>query len=56
MHNIVLHITIYLFPWSHVLCDLSPINNAGKHAISTMFISVFFFGILIFDGGLFKYV
>ena len=31
MHYIVLHITIYLFPWLHVLCDLSPINNARKH-------------------------
>ena len=27
MHNIVLHIIIYVFPWLHVLCDLSPINN-----------------------------
>ena len=34
MHNIVLHISIYLFPRLHVLCDLSPINNARKHAIS----------------------
>ena len=42
MHNIVLHISIYLFPWLHVLCDLSPINNARKHAISVIFISVFF--------------
>ena len=49
MYNIVLHITIYLFPWLHVSCDLSPINNAGKHAISATFISVFF-GTLIFDG------
>ena len=30
MHNIVLHISIYLFPWLHVLCYLSPINNARK--------------------------
>ena len=43
MHNIVLHMSIYLFPWLHVLCDLSPINNARKHAISTIFISVVFF-------------
>ena len=51
MHNIVLHITIYLFPWLHVLCDLSPINNARKHVISAIFISVVFFcGTLIFDG------
>ena len=42
MHNIVLHISIYLFPWLRVLCDLSPINNARKHAISGIFISVFF--------------
>ena len=25
MHNIVLHISIYLFPWLHVLCDDSPL-------------------------------
>ena len=49
MHNIVLHITIYLFPWLHVLCDLSPINNARKHAISAIFKSMFFFITLIFD-------
>ena len=42
MHNIVLHISIYLFPWLQVLCDLSPINNARKHAISAIFISVVF--------------
>ena len=42
MHNIVLHISMYLFPWLQVLCDLSPINNARKHAISAIFISVFF--------------
>ena len=49
MHNIVLYISIYLFPWLHVLCDLSPINNDRKHAISIILISVFF-GTLIFDG------
>ena len=27
MHNIVLHISTYLFPWLYGLCDLSPINN-----------------------------
>ena len=27
MHNIILHNFMYLFPWLHVLCDLSPINN-----------------------------
>ena len=27
MHNIVLHISIYLFPWLHVLYDISPIIN-----------------------------
>ena len=42
MHNIVLHSSIYLFPWLHVLCNLSPINNARKHAISAIFISVAF--------------
>ena len=46
MHNIVLHITIYLFPWLHVLCDPSPINNARKHAISAIFISLFFLNII----------
>ena len=50
MHNIVLHISIYLFPWLHILCELSPINNARKHAILAIFISVVFFGTLIFDG------
>ena len=39
MHNIVLHISKYLFPWLHVLCDFSPINNARKHAISAIFIA-----------------
>ena len=48
MHNIVRHISMYLFAWLHVLCDLSPINNARKHAISALFISVIF-GTLIFD-------
>ena len=42
MDNIVLYISIYTFPWLHVLRDLSPINNDRKHAISTIFISVFF--------------
>ena len=43
MHNIVLQISIYLFSWLHVLCDLSPINNARKHAISavTVFANVY---------------
>ena len=50
MHNIVLHVSIYLFSWLHALCDLSPINNARKHAILVIFISEFFFGTLIFDG------
>ena len=45
MYNIVLHISKYLFPWLHVLCDLSPINNARNHAISVIFISVFFWNI-----------
>ena len=36
MYNIVLHISTYLFPWLHVLCDPSPINNARKHAISAI--------------------
>ena len=44
MHNIVLHISIYLFPWLHVLCDLSQFNNARKHAILAIIIAVFFFG------------
>ena len=38
MHNIVLHISIYLFPWLHVLYDLSAINNDRKHAFSAIFI------------------
>ena len=50
MHNIVLHISTYLFPWLLVLCDLSPFNNARKHAILAIFISVCFFGTLNFDG------
>ena len=33
---------IYLFPRLHVSCNLSPINNDRKHAISAIFISVFF--------------
>ena len=41
---------MYLFLWLHVLCDLSPINNARKHAISAIFISVFFWEHFIFDG------
>ena len=45
MHNIVLHISIYLFPWLHISCYLSPINNARKHAISAILISVFFWNI-----------
>ena len=50
MHNIVLDISVYLFPWLHVLCDLSSINTFDrKHAISAIFISVLF-GTLIFDG------
>ena len=48
MHNIVLHISIYLFSWLHVLCDLRPINNDRSHAILAIFISVFL-GTLIFD-------
>ena len=36
MHNIILHISIYLFPWLHVLCDLSLINNERKHALSAI--------------------
>ena len=36
-----LHISIYLFPWLHVLYDLSSINNDRKHAFSAIFISVF---------------
>ena len=47
---IVLHIFLYLFPWLHVLCDLSSINNDRKHAILAIFIFVFFFGTLSFDG------
>ena len=48
MHNIVLYISIYLFPWLHVLCDLSSINNDRKHAILIIFISGFFQDINIF--------
>ena len=40
MHNIVLHISIYLFPWLHVLYDLRSINNDRKHAFSAILISV----------------
>ena len=49
MHNIVLHISIYLFPWLHVFYDPSPINNARKHAILAIFI-IRDFRTLIFDG------
>ena len=41
MNNIVLHISIYLFPWLHVLCDLRHINTDIKHAILIIFISRF---------------
>ena len=54
MYNIVLRISIYLFHGLHVLCDLSPINNDKKHAISAIFISAVFVlgggGTLILDG------
>ena len=49
MHNNVLYISIYLFPWLHVLCDLRSINNDRKHAILIIIVSEFF-GTLIFDG------
>ena len=45
MHIIVLHISIYLFSWLHVLCDLCLINNDRNHAILAIFISVFFWDI-----------
>ena len=45
MHNIALYISIYLFPWLHVLCELSPINNDRKHAISAIFIIRVFWNI-----------
>ena len=35
MHNIVLHISIYLFPWLHVLSDLSPINPIRSGVFQT---------------------
>ena len=40
-HNIVQHISIYLFPWLHVLYDLRSINNDRKQAFLVIFISVF---------------
>ena len=56
MHNIVLHISIYLFPWLHVLCDLRPINNDRKHAIFAILISVgYFCRYLFLMSGLPKY-
>ena len=30
MHNVVLQIAIYLFPWLHVLCDLVPNDTKWK--------------------------
>ena len=44
MHNIVLHISIYLFPWLRVLCDLSAFSNARKHAILAVAYLGFHFG------------
>ena len=44
MHNIVLHISIYIFPWLHVLCDLRSNNNDRKHAFSA--ISICFLDII----------
>ena len=44
MHNIVLYIFRYVFPWLHVLCDLRLINNDRKHVVSAIFTSVFFGG------------
>ena len=37
MHNIVLHIFIYLFPWLHVLCDQIQYHNiTGVYLIPNM--------------------
>ena len=46
MHNIVLHIYIYLSPCLYVLCNLCAINNDRKYAILDIgvFISVFLGG------------
>ena len=33
MHDIVLHISIYLFPWLHVLYDPRSINNDKKTCV-----------------------
>ena len=55
MHNIVLHISIYLFPLLHILCDLKSIKNDRKLAFSAIFIYVFV-GALFFNGGLPKYM
>ena len=41
----VQYISIYLFIWLHVLCDLISINNDRKYAILIIFISVFFWNI-----------
>ena len=49
MYNIVLHISIYVFLWLHVLYNLRSINYDRKYAFLAIFISVFF-GTLIFDG------
>ena len=50
MINIVLYISIHLFPWLHVLCKLNSINNDRKHAIIIIIIHIRVFGTLIFDG------
>ena len=40
MHNIVLQlVSIYLFPWLHVLYDLSPINNARYYSMCSLAVS-----------------
>ena len=50
MHNIVLHITIYLFPWFHILSDISVSFIMSENMRFRPYSYPCFFGTLIFDG------